>query len=287
MGHAKYETGGATMRFETAARRRIGVLSLITILLGSFLILQGSILATTTLAAPTFDEDEQVSHPLAGRENCVSCHQPGTGDRSSPRNHAGRSNDVCLTCHVLKGESGTLSRAGTIPHPIQGWGNCTLCHQPGAGLRSSPSNHAGIRDNACQFCHVAGNTSSGTLPGGPILGAGRPTPHPRLGRENCFLCHQPSAGIRPSPQSHAGLAMESCLYCHQPVDGRRACSAGPATGWAGTEHPSPGRWLEQLLPLPSHRGGHPSESPIAIAIWPWRRANAATAVAYLCLLQPW
>jgi hypothetical protein len=49
---------------------------------------------TTAVSAPL------IPHSLEGRDNCLACHQTGVGDAPAvPADHAGRTNDICLTCH--------------------------------------------------------------------------------------------------------------------------------------------------------------------------------------------
>lgn len=40
----------------------------------------------------------QIPHPLEGRDDCLLCHEAG-GLKPFPENHAGRTSDICLSCH--------------------------------------------------------------------------------------------------------------------------------------------------------------------------------------------
>ena len=40
-----------------------------------------------------------IPHELAGRDNCLVCHNPDGGMKPAPANHAGRTADTCQTCH--------------------------------------------------------------------------------------------------------------------------------------------------------------------------------------------
>jgi len=40
-----------------------------------------------------------IPHELAERENCLVCHAPEGGLKPAPADHAGRTNDMCQTCH--------------------------------------------------------------------------------------------------------------------------------------------------------------------------------------------
>lgn len=44
----------------------------------------------------------EVKHALKGYENCIICHETGTGGAPKyPTNHAGRTNDQCAACHKI------------------------------------------------------------------------------------------------------------------------------------------------------------------------------------------
>ncbi|MCX7670953.1 MAG: hypothetical protein N2439_12885, partial [Anaerolineae bacterium] len=43
-----------------------------------------------------------IPHDLAGRENCLMCHNPEGGLKPAPKDHAGRTNDSCQMCHKPK-----------------------------------------------------------------------------------------------------------------------------------------------------------------------------------------
>ena len=47
----------------------------------------------STVAAPA------IPHDLAGRDNCLMCHNPEGGMKPAPADHAGRTNDTCQACH--------------------------------------------------------------------------------------------------------------------------------------------------------------------------------------------
>jgi len=69
----------------------------------------------TPEATPTPEDDESsgesegesegppaIPHELAGRDNCLVCHNPDGGMKPAPANHAGRTADTCQTCHKLQ-----------------------------------------------------------------------------------------------------------------------------------------------------------------------------------------
>jgi nitrate/TMAO reductase-like tetraheme cytochrome c subunit len=42
-----------------------------------------------------------IPHDLAGRDDCLACHNPEGGMKPAPADHVGRTNDTCQTCHKL------------------------------------------------------------------------------------------------------------------------------------------------------------------------------------------
>jgi nitrate/TMAO reductase-like tetraheme cytochrome c subunit len=58
--------------------------------------------AATPTTAPTGGGPSAIPHELAGRENCLLCHNPGGGVKPAPKDHAGRANDLCQLCHKPK-----------------------------------------------------------------------------------------------------------------------------------------------------------------------------------------
>jgi mono/diheme cytochrome c family protein len=55
---------------------------------------------TTTPSTPPPPSAPPIPHSLAGRDNCLGCHQTGAnGAPVVPADHAGRTNDICQSCH--------------------------------------------------------------------------------------------------------------------------------------------------------------------------------------------
>ena len=116
-----------------------------------------------TSAAPS------IPHDLAGRDNCLMCHDPKTGVKPAPADHEGRTVDMCQTCHMPASatpaatsdvtpeaaptSSGAVSVAPNIPHDLAGRDNCLMCHDPNTGIKPAPANHAGRTVDQCQTCH--------------------------------------------------------------------------------------------------------------------------------------
>ena len=40
-----------------------------------------------------------IKHDIAGRENCLICHNPEGKIKPAPKNHIGRTVDACRACH--------------------------------------------------------------------------------------------------------------------------------------------------------------------------------------------
>jgi nitrate/TMAO reductase-like tetraheme cytochrome c subunit len=56
----------------------------------------------TPEAAPTTEgvaAAPEIPHDLAGRDNCLMCHDPAGGLKPAPSDHVGRTNDTCQGCH--------------------------------------------------------------------------------------------------------------------------------------------------------------------------------------------
>jgi len=50
-------------------------------------------------AQPAQGRPPAIPHDLAGRDNCLTCHNPSGGIKPAPKDHAGRTNDACQGCH--------------------------------------------------------------------------------------------------------------------------------------------------------------------------------------------
>ena len=108
-----------------------------------------------------------IPHEVAGREQCLMCHDPAGNVRPAPQNHAGRTVDTCQMCHkpagivseatpqpeaTAEGGGGTAA-APPIPHDLAGRDDCLVCHNPAGGLKPAPADHAGRTSDVCQTCH--------------------------------------------------------------------------------------------------------------------------------------
>jgi len=129
---------------------------------------------TASAAAPAAGvkpagEPKAIPHELAGRDDCLLCHNPETGVKAAPRDHAGRTNENCQGCHkpatgattATPTASAAAPAAGVkpagepkaIPHELAGRDDCLLCHNPETGVKAAPRDHAGRTVEQCQLCH--------------------------------------------------------------------------------------------------------------------------------------
>jgi hypothetical protein len=46
---------------------------------------------------------QAIPHDLAGRDNCLMCHNPEGNIKPAPKDHVGRANETCQMCHKPKG----------------------------------------------------------------------------------------------------------------------------------------------------------------------------------------
>jgi NapC/NirT cytochrome c family, N-terminal region/Doubled CXXCH motif (Paired_CXXCH_1) len=190
-------------------------------------------------ATPVPSGPPAIPHEVAGREQCLMCHDPVGNVRPAPQDHAGRTVDTCQMCHKLAGTvseatpqpaatveaGGGIAAAPPIPHDLAGRDDCLVCHNPAGGLRPAPADHAGRTKDVCQTCHKPAGTSSEAMSqpsataeeGGAIAGAPR-IPHDLAGRDDCLVCHNPAGGLRPAPADHSGRTKDVCQTCHQPED---------------------------------------------------------------------
>ncbi len=143
----------------------------------------------------------KVPHPTEGR-TCLKCHGPDGIVPVRP-SHEGRSEDVCLACHVTASEMvGVI--AAWAPHPTKVDTACSACHGYGQSI-PMPQDHEGREDRLCVACH---DTDPKAIAAIPLM------PHSPEGREACLACHSP-AGWLPAPASHWSRTQDTCLICHQ------------------------------------------------------------------------
>jgi hypothetical protein len=206
---------------------------------------------TTTTTATQTGGIPLIPHSIAGRENCLVCHETGiAGSVAIPADHAGRTNDTCTACHQVAGGTGTPTSTGTatqpssipqIPHDITGRTDCKACHDTGiGGAIVLPADHAGRGNDICTACHQTASPPTVVI---------AQIPHSTTGLTDCLLCHQTGVGSAMAvPADHAGITNGECTGCHfqasnptainfpqipHTIAGREACLACHQTGAGG------------------------------------------------------
>jgi cytochrome c5 len=156
-----------------------------------------------------------------GMTDCISCHpeRHGAGIADAPPLPEGHEVDVtlCTTCHaVWLAPAIAATQPPAIPHGIEGYDNCLVCHKMGvANAPRMPGNHGDLdSSDICQACHVPG--AMGELQEGPPIAA----PHMPHGPEvdpACSGCHAGEVpGVPQLPPDHAGRTDDLCRTCHTP-----------------------------------------------------------------------
>jgi hypothetical protein len=124
--------------------------------------------------APAAGGPPLIPHDVIGRDDCLVCH--GTGQAGAPKvpaDHAGRTNDMCRTCHqpgVKQTNPPTPTPAAPPPTPVShppagGKNSCADCHKTLNDRLKQPvtdwenSIHA-QRNVGCADCHGGDPTSA-------------------------------------------------------------------------------------------------------------------------------
>ena len=109
-----------------------------------------------TVAVAQVVRPTEVPHDLAGRDDCLMCHQVGAMEPVTdvPPSHAERASVTCLWCHGPAVRMLTTDPA-IIPHDLAGRDDCLMCHAPGAmePVTDTPADHEGRESKHCQMCH--------------------------------------------------------------------------------------------------------------------------------------
>jgi hypothetical protein len=112
--------------------------------------------AATPVPAP------DIPHPIAGREDCASCH--GLGQvRPFPADHQGRADETCQGCHEVNAAEMAPPSTEVVPTPISepelfGENSCVTCHQGlgGASAQKTQDWQASVHAAegvGCVSCH--------------------------------------------------------------------------------------------------------------------------------------
>lgn len=174
----------------------------------------------------------QVPHPIGGNPDCQICHGLNSKIRPMPDSHEGRTNDLCLSCHIPsippEGYNPQAGKPPSIPHELAGRAECLGCHDTGASsFPQVPQSHKDQKfTNAqCTTCHQpgkAGETSTPEAAGGGGGSSGGSTAIPAIPPDHatgaCASCHATGAvGAPKFPDNHADYKDAQCTECHKPA----------------------------------------------------------------------
>ncbi|MCL5960435.1 MAG: hypothetical protein M1358_14195 [Chloroflexi bacterium] len=116
----------------------------------------------------------RIPHSVAGRDDCLSCHQRPGGIKPVSSTHAGRTSQLCRGCHQLPSNAGGPA---LTPHDTSGRENCLSCHTP-------PADHGGRKNKECVICHIPSADGPNGLTGYAI-----PIVHSLRIHADCSRCH--------------------------------------------------------------------------------------------------
>jgi nitrate/TMAO reductase-like tetraheme cytochrome c subunit len=173
--------------------------------------------APATQAAPS-SSAPAIPHDVAGREKCLTCHNPNGGLKPAPPDHANRTEDTCQVCHkpASAGAGTAATPEATAGATAEATAQATA--QPTVEATAQPTAEATAQPTAEATAQpLATTTVAPAQPAAPAAGAAPAIPHAVAGRENCLLCHDPNGGRRPAPPDHAGRSAETCQGCHKPA----------------------------------------------------------------------
>ena len=129
----------------------------------------------------------------------------------------------CSACHTAATGGVGVKTPPYLGHPLQGFANCTACHNPTGLVKTAPG-HSSLHANECLICHQENPnlTSMSQAPMRPEHMSGEactnchgvdqhaPLPSDMAGRgDNCWICHNgpefqylfssPSPSVSPMP----------------------------------------------------------------------------------------
>jgi len=136
----------------------------------------------------------------------------------------------CSACHTSTAGGVGTKTPPYLGHPLQGFANCTACHNPTGLVKTAPG-HSSLHANDCLICHQENPnlTSMSQAPMRPEHMSGEactdchgvdkhaPLPSDMAGRgDNCWICHNgpefqylfSSASPSPSPIPPTGYQLE-------------------------------------------------------------------------------
>jgi len=179
-----------------------------------------------------------ITHDIAGKEQCLTCHG-GKGSLSPmPADHEGRPVASCLVCHrpgptptpgptrasgAATPAAAPAAKAVPANHTAaaDAFKDCVACHGPGK-MKPGPASHAAFTNDTCATCHKpagAAAPTAGATPA-PAAGAGKAVPANHAAAadtfKDCVACHGPGK-MKPGPASHAAFTNDTCATCHKPA----------------------------------------------------------------------
>lgn len=174
------------------------------------LILAGQLARPTIAYAAPLEQAKPTTHPVEGRESCLTCHQAGGGIKPAPADHAGRPNESCLACH--KPAAGAAQPAA----PAQGQQGAQPAAPAQTPRATQPAPAAPADSAACRACHnkpelatVAAATSRTDID--KQLESDRMYAHRTIA---CATCHTGDPHKQPNgPVTKASIA-QACASCH-------------------------------------------------------------------------
>lgn len=180
----------------------------------------------------------KTTHPVQGREDCQSCHQPGGGVKPSPANHAAYSNAMCLGCHQPAAAAPADPAAPTPPakqseptaQPVPSTQPAVSPQPPPPAQPTAPAapqdaqaQAAPVAQPACMDCHKNRDLST-TLPNGDKLSLyvdeSQMASSVHNGKLSCTDCHSRITGYPHkkiqviSARDYSIDQYEACKRCH-------------------------------------------------------------------------
>ena len=162
----------------------------------------------------------KIPHPIGGNPDCQICHALDSKVRPMPATHEGRTNDLCLACHIPtippEGYDAEAGKPPSTPHEVSGRTECLGCHNSGtASFPQVPQSHIDqkFENTQCTTCHQPGKAGEGSSEGG-----GSPAIPPDHATSACAACHATGAlGAPKFPDNHAEYKDADCATCHKPA----------------------------------------------------------------------
>jgi hypothetical protein len=115
-------------------------------------VLASVVLAVVANAGQAQQTPPRTPHPVAGKEQCLSCHAANANRniRSQPAAHRFPAS-ACVGCHPA-----VTTRPPAVQHPLSAsYAQCRTCHKAGGpqGVRVPPASHARYNVAICGVCH--------------------------------------------------------------------------------------------------------------------------------------